>query len=69
MKTPTGVELKVGQRWQEVDPRFDRVVEVLGWSTDAGKVQIRGLGERRISWANVSRFNGKLRGYAPLEVT
>jgi hypothetical protein len=71
MKSPTGVEIAVGQKWREVDPRFTRVVEVVG--TDhlgflgIGAVQIQTVypeKSARRSWARLSRFNGKRGGYA-----
>ena len=61
MMAPTGVEVKIGQRWREVDPRFTRIVEVIGLDEEKQKVQIQWV---RKSWARLSRFNGKRGGYA-----
>jgi hypothetical protein len=61
MTTPLGVKIEVGQKWQECDPRFVRVVEVVGWNHAWQKVQLRCGG--RLTWAKLSRFNGKHGGY------
>jgi hypothetical protein len=53
-----GVIIKVGQKWKEVDPRFDRIFEVVGF-TEEGRVKIRTLGWSKITHANPQRFNGK----------
>jgi hypothetical protein len=63
MKTPTGIELKTGQIWQEVDPRFTRLVEITGLDADTQRVQLNGR-----SWAKLKRFNGKSHGYKLVEV-
>jgi hypothetical protein len=60
MKTPIGVMLEVGQKWKEMDPRFDRVVTVSNWTT--GRVQLNGR-----TWAKLSRFDGKRGNYAPVK--
>jgi hypothetical protein len=67
MITPCGIEIAIGQRWQEVDPRFERIVRVTNTDNVSEKVQIepymiggRGSGAR---WAKLSRFNGKRTGY------
>ena len=71
MKSPTGVEIVIGQLWREVDSRFERIVRVANTDSVSEKVQIectsvgsnfgRGSGAR---WAKLSRFNGKRGGYA-----
>jgi len=66
MTTPLGVEIKVGQKWREVDPRFTRIVEVIALDEASQKVQIQWV---RKSWASIRRFNGKLGGYAPAGAT
>ena len=62
-------ELKVGQIWREVDPRFNRYVEVL----EIHKGEIKSIlicnvdpmtNQRgRKTWASKGRFNGKRGGY------
>lgn len=61
MKTPLGIELQIGQKWQECDSRFTRIVEVEGWDTEKGKVQLKS--GYRHTLANLSRFNGRHGGY------
>jgi hypothetical protein len=68
MKSPTGIEIKLGQIWREVDPRFVRFVEVIGKDSQgfdcSGAVMIRTCGSlRKGSWCRLSRFNGKRGGY------
>jgi hypothetical protein len=60
MKTPIGIDLEIGQKWREVDPRFERVVVVTAWNAWIEKVQLNGR-----TWASLKRFNGKRSGYAP----
>jgi hypothetical protein len=60
MITPIGIVLEVGQKWREVDPRFERIVTVTSWSQMNEKVQLNGK-----TWASLKRFNGKRCGYAP----
>jgi hypothetical protein len=62
MRTPLGIELVKGQKWQECDNRFTRVVTVTGWDDATGKVELNGR-----SKARVARFNGKCGGYKPAE--
>ncbi len=64
MKTPIGIELQTGQKWREVENRFERVVEVTGWDFDKQKVQLNAR-----TWAKVSRFNGKSGGYEPIRLS
>ncbi|RQR16171.1 hypothetical protein DF026_09885 [Burkholderia stagnalis] len=62
-------ELKVGQIWREVDPRFNRHVEVM----EIHKGEIKSVlicnidpmtNQRgRKTWASKGRFNGKRGGY------
>lgn len=59
--TPQGTELRKGQKWKELDNRFQRVVEVTGWDEQREKVQLNGR-----TWAALKRFNGKSQGYEPL---
>jgi hypothetical protein len=61
MITPTGIEIKVGQRWRENDRRFSRVVEVVGIDTEKQKIQVKYV---RTTTASLSRFNGKYGGYS-----
>lgn len=68
MMSPCGIEIEVGQVWQEVDPRFERLVEVIhsGFTNNAAAgvyqiVQIRCHG--RTTKAKLSRFTGKRGGY------
>ena len=45
MQAPCGVEVEIGQKWQEVDPRFDeRIVEVVGFGEVDRLVTTRSMG-------------------------
>jgi hypothetical protein len=58
-------EIREGQIWQEVDPRFPNLVhkEVLGFDSD-GRVLLRPVGMfSRTTLAKPERFNGKRSGY------
>lgn len=71
MKAPCGVEIELGQKWKEVDPRFERIVEVVGLDSysfkEEGGVMIRTVGSERLgTWARLSRFSGKRGGYEPV---
>jgi hypothetical protein len=63
-------EIKKGQRWMEVDPRFRRIVEVLEVREgDIKSVLIASVDPAtnnvgRKNWASKSRFNGKRGNYA-----
>jgi hypothetical protein len=66
MKNANGYPM-IGSRWQEVDPRFTRIIEVVyGFDTIEKKVRVKNVKTGRVTWAQVSRFNGKRGGYAPL---
>jgi len=60
-------EIKVGQEWEEVDPRFSRRVKVLEVREGEVKsVRIANIGASYYStgrWASKARFNGKRGGY------
>jgi len=61
MMTPNGIEIKVGQRWRELDKRYSsRIVEVLHIDEENKKVVIR---RGRTTTASLRRFNGKSGGY------
>lgn len=54
-------EIKIGQKWQEVDTRFIRIIEVIGFCDKTGKVickTIEPAGGRKTK-AMKERFNGK----------
>ncbi|MBU0917898.1 MAG: hypothetical protein KKD97_16255 [Gammaproteobacteria bacterium] len=61
--------VKVGQIWKEVDPRFDRYVEVIGVNDQEQKATIMlaarsgGHAGSRSTKASLKRFNGKRGGY------
>lgn len=57
-------EIKIGQKWQEVDPRFIRKLVVVGFCEKTGKVVLKttGLNGRKTK-AMPERFNGKRGGY------
>ncbi len=58
-------EIKIGQVWEEVDPRFTRqvvIMEVTSLTQPKG-IQIMNAQTNRKSWASASRFNGKRGGY------
>lgn len=59
------VEIKKGQVWREVDPRYERKIEVVGFCEETGKVIIQSGG--RITKARRDRFNGKRGGYELLQ--
>lgn len=59
-ETPSGIGLRLGQIWKELDGRFSRTIEVIGWDPAKEKVQIKGA---RVTWASVKRFSGKHGGY------
>lgn len=54
------MEVKVGQTWREVDPRFQRMVKVVGFCA-SGKVIIETGGKK--TKAKRDRFSGKRGGY------
>jgi hypothetical protein len=58
-------QVKVGQVWEEVDPRFDppRTVKVEAIDEVAGKAVIRSNPLTSATRAKLSRFNGKRGGY------
>ncbi len=60
MKTSLGIEIRIGQKWREVDPRFSRIVDVIAIDEENQKVQIQWV---RKSWASAKRFNNKRGGY------
>jgi len=58
--------IKVGQIWQEVDPRFVGPHKTVAGFDPDGKVQLSvqvGVGKVRITKAKPERFNGKRGGY------
>lgn len=62
-------DVKVGQIWKEVDPRFERYIEVIYIDDVTQKVEIvspagsGGQAGRRTTKASIKRFNGKRGGY------
>jgi hypothetical protein len=61
----TAPVVAIGQRWKEVDPRTERVVEILELTDDGKRARIRTVGSGGWgSWAKLARFNGKRGGYA-----
>lgn len=54
-------EIEVRQIWKEVDPRYDRQIEVVGFCEETGKVIIKS--NVRKTKARRERFNGKRGGY------
>ena len=62
-------EIKVGQIWREVDPRFNRyvqVIEIASGSVKSIKIATIDLATNmlcRSNWASRERFNGKRGGY------
>lgn len=58
-------EIKIGQLWEEVDPRFSRKVVVLDIVslTQPKGVLIMNAETQRKNWASAGRFNGKRGGY------
>lgn len=62
---PVNPPLAIGQVWEEVDPRLRRLVEVVAFIPEDGKVQIKCItsGKNGISRARTNRFNGRRGGY------
>lgn len=58
-------EIKLGQIWRELDPRFERRVEIVGcWPGDPHVTIVTVGAEKRVPrQAKRSRFNGKRGGY------
>lgn len=62
-------EIKVGQIWREVDPRFNRYVQVIEvFDTAVKSIKIANIdlltnALGRKNWASRERFNGKRGGY------
>ena len=62
-------EIKVGQIWREVDPRFNRYIQIVEVSDAAVRpiklatidLATNALGRK--NWASRERFNGKRGGY------
>lgn len=67
-----GPQVKVGDRFQECDNRFVRIVEVIEVKKDRVKIQTlepqthRGIWSGRITWARLDRFHKNSHGYRPL---
>lgn len=53
-----GLDITVGDRYQECDPRFTRFVTVTAIDVPNKRVQINGR-----TWAMAKRFRGKCGGY------
>jgi hypothetical protein len=55
------IEIKIGQEWQEVDPRYKRVIEVVGFCDETNKVIVKTIVPctGRLTKAMRERFNGK----------
>jgi len=57
-------EIKIGQIWQEVDPRFEELPHKVVIGFEDGKVVISPIGIfARKTKAKPERFNGKRGGY------
>ena len=56
-------EIKVGQEWEEVDPRYSRRVKVLEVREGEVKSVRVANSTGRSTWASKARFNGKRGGY------
>lgn len=57
-------EIKIGQRWKEVDSRFVRIIEVVGFSDDDKVIcQTVEPYTRRTTKSKKERFNGKSSGF------
>jgi len=58
-------EIKIGQKWQEVENRFVRILEVTGFCEQTGKVICKTIepANGRKTKAMKGRFNGKRGGY------
>jgi hypothetical protein len=62
--TPTEVELTVGQKWKDNDPRHQRELTVIGWRDGVTGVQVQVESPTRKTWVALSRFNGRRNGYS-----
>ena len=61
---PCGIELKVGQVWHEVDPRFDRNVVIVGiYPLMPRSIAVRNVKTKRLAYNSVKRFTNKSGGY------
>lgn len=58
--------IEVGQKWEEVDTRFKRIIEVVSLPEN-GKVKISNTETGRITKASIERFNGERGGYKLIE--
>jgi hypothetical protein len=56
----------IGSKWEELDSRVTRTVEVIRYDLANRRVRISCLETQRLSWAKPERFNGKRGGYAAL---
>lgn len=63
MKTPTGIEIEIGQVWERTNATFNSKVTVAGHTPGSEMVQIQNVFNGRATWATLSRFNGKSGGY------
>lgn len=57
-----GLILRIGDRFKEMDNRFERIVTITRFDHLNKRVQLNGR-----TWAMASRFNGKSHGYKRVE--
>ena len=63
--SPCGIEIKVGQRWRELDPRANRVVKIVGIYPQMSRrpIAVRSTTTGRLAYNDTGRFTGKRGGY------
>jgi hypothetical protein len=72
-KSKNPYEVEIGQIWVEVDRRFDNEwlfklrKEIIGFSEDGTKAEMRQVETGRISFAKLTRFHGRNIGYKLLK--
>ncbi len=65
----TATEIRIGQIWREVDPRFERLVEIVEVTANAVRgikiktISVDGKPRKSSTWVSKGRFNGKRGGY------
>ena len=65
MISPCGIEIKVGQEWEEIDPRYKTPTKkyIVAVHEHSELVTISNVQNGRTTIAMLKRFNGKRGGY------
>jgi hypothetical protein len=56
-------DVKAGEIWVEVDPRYAWVKEVLSVDEESGVATIKGIESGKVTKAMLNRFHGRRGGY------